>query len=210
MHFIRNPDISYFARTDFRNINDFFGVYQADRLFGMYLLGKTGSGKTNLLKTLLYQDIYKNRGCCLFDINGDLLKEVLAFIPEERKKDVVYLDTSNINLSLGYNPLKKVRYHKRALIASSVLETFQKLWGGQSWGLKLEYILRNVILTLLDQPKATFDDIPKLLLEAQYQQQCIPNIISKNVRRFWQVEFRLIIPSRFLYEKLWIHKRYYW
>jgi len=189
MHFIRNPDISYFARTDFRNTNDLFGIYQADRLFGMYLLGKTGSGKTNLLKTLLYQDVYKNRGCCLFDINGDLLKEVLSFIPEECKKDVVYLDATNYDLTLGYNPLKKVSYNKRALIASSILETFQKLWGGQSWGLKLEYILRNVILTLLDQPKATFDDIPKLLLETEYQRQCIPNIISENVKRFWQVEF---------------------
>lgn len=189
MYFIRNPDISYFARTDFRNTNDLFGIYQADRLFGMYLLGKTGSGKTNLLKTLLYQDVYKNRGCCLFDINGDLLKEVLSFIPEERKKDVVYLDATDFNLTLGYNPLKKVSYNKRALIASSILETFQKLWGGQSWGLKLEYILRNVILTLLDQPQATFDDIPKLLLDPEFQRQCITHIISKNVQRFWQVEF---------------------
>jgi len=158
-------------------------------LMGMYLIGKTGSGKTNLIKTLIYQDVFQNRGFCLMDINGDLLKEVLTFIPAHRKKDVVFLDATNPNVSLGYNPLKKVSYHKRALIASSILETFQKLWGAQSWGLKLEYILRNVILTLLDQPKATFEDIPKLLLDKNYQQLCVSNIVSKNVQRFWLLEY---------------------
>lgn len=184
-----NPNISYFARVDFRERNDLFGIYQNDRLMGMYLLGKTGSGKTNLLKTLIYQDVFRGRGLCLLDSNGDLLKEVLSFIPENRKKDIVFLDATNPAAALGYNPLKKVSYHKRALIASSILETFQKLWGQQSWGLKLEYILRNVILTLLDQPKANFDDIPKLLLENSFREKCVHHIVSKNVKRFWEVEY---------------------
>ncbi|WP_430411324.1 type IV secretory system conjugative DNA transfer family protein [Kordia sp.] len=156
---------------------------------GIYILGKTGSGKTNLMKTLLYQDVIHGRGFCLFDINGDLLKEMLAIIPHHRKQDVVLLDATNPNINLGYNPLKRVRYEKRALIASSILETFQKMWGQQSWGLKLEYILRNVLLTLLDQAKASFDDIPKLLLDTQFQQHCIQHIVSSHVKRFWQVEF---------------------
>jgi Cdc6-like AAA superfamily ATPase len=184
-----DPYISYFARVDFRDQNDLFGIYQHDRLLGMYLLGKTGSGKTNVMKTLIYQDIIHHRGFCLFDINGDLLKEVLALIPEHRTKDIVLLDATDTTSNIGYNPLKRVSYQKRALIASSILETFQKLWGQQSWGLKLEYILRNVILTLLDQPKADFSDISKLLLEPNFQQQCIKNIVSKNVVRFWQLEF---------------------
>lgn len=189
MQYIRNPNISYFARVDFREHNDLFGIYQHDRLMGQYILGKTGSGKTNLIKTLLYQDILQNRGCCLFDINGDLLKEVLTFIPKERLKDVVYLDTSNQQLTLGYNPLKKVSYYKRPLIASSILETFQKLWGKQAWGLKLEYILRNSVLTLLDQPSATLNDIPKLLLNPHFQKECLNHVVSKSVKRFWLVEF---------------------
>ncbi|WP_105017273.1 type IV secretory system conjugative DNA transfer family protein [Polaribacter porphyrae] len=184
-----NPYISYFAQVDFRDQNDHFGIYQHDRLFGMYLLGKTGSGKTNVMKTLIYQDIIHHRGFCLFDINGDLLKEVLNLIPAHQEKDIILLDANNSTTEIGYNPLKRVSYQKRALIASSILETFQKLWGKQSWGLKLEYILRNVILTLLDQPKANFSDISKLLLEQDFQQQCIKNIVSKNVVRFWQLEF---------------------
>ena len=184
-----HPYISYFARVDFRDDKRFFGIFQHDRLFGMYILGKTGSGKTNLMKTLIYQDVFQHRGFCLFDINGDLLKEVLTFIPEFRRKDIVLLDATNPNIQIGYNPLKKVSYGKRALITSSILETFQKLWGQQSWGLKLEYILRNVILTLLDQPKATFNDIPKLLLSPEYQKECVKHIINKNVIRFWEQEF---------------------
>lgn len=184
-----DPYISYFARVDFRDDKRLFGILQHDRLMGMYLLGKTGSGKTNLMKTLIYQDLVNDRGFCLFDINGDLLKEVQLLIPYHRRKDVVLLDATNPNLSLGYNPLKRVSYDKRALIASSILETFQKLWGQQSWGLKLEYILRNVLLTLLDQPKANFSDIPKLLLEQNYQNECLRNVINKNVIRFWQSEY---------------------
>lgn len=184
-----HPYISYFARVDFRNDNRLFGIYQHDRLFGMYLLGKTGSGKTNLMKTLIYQDVFQHRGFCLFDINGDLLHQILALIPEYRRKDVVYIDATNPNITLGYNPLKKVSYHKRSLLASSILETFQKLWGQQAWGVKLEYILRNVLLTLLDQSNATLGDIPKILLDSEFRAECIPNIINPNVRRFWNAEF---------------------
>lgn len=184
-----HPYISYFAKVDFRDDRRLFGIFQSDRLFGMYLLGKTGSGKTNLMKTLIYQDILQHRGFCLFDINGDLLKEVRSLIPAYRRKDVILFDATNPNMEFGYNPLKKVSHGKRALITSSILETFQKLWGKQSWGLKLEYILRNVILTLLDQPKATFDDIPKILLDTSFQRQCLKHVVNKNVIRFWTQEF---------------------
>ena len=92
-----HPYISYFAQTDFRDQKDVFGILQHDRLVGMYLLGKTGSGKTNVLKTLIHQDIVHGRGMCLLDVNGDLLKQVLTSIPKNRTFDVIYLDTSNPN-----------------------------------------------------------------------------------------------------------------
>ncbi len=184
-----HPYISYFARTDFREEKDIFGIYQHDRMVGMYLLGKTGTGKTNVLKTLLLQDINNYRGCCLIDINGDLLKQVLSFYPKHRKQDVIYLDTSNPNLQWGYNPLRRVSYEYRHLIASHILETFQKLWGAQSWGIKMEYILRNALLTLLDQPKSDFSDITKILLDDAFRKSCLQHIVSKEVKAFWTMQF---------------------
>lgn len=187
-HFF-HPYISYFAQTDFRDQKDIFGIFQDDRMVGMYLLGKTGTGKTTLLHTLIHQDIGHNRGLCLFDVNGDLIKQVFQDIPNHKMKDVVYLDTSNPNLDWGYNPLRKVAYQYRHLIASHIIETFQKLWGQQAWGIKLEHILRNVILTLLDQPKATFLDIPKLLLEDDFRSQCLKNISDEGLYLFWKHQF---------------------
>lgn len=184
-----HPYISYFAETDFRNERDVFGIYQHDRFVGMYLLGKTGSGKTNVLETLIHQDMLNHRGLCLFDVNGDLVKKLNANIPNYRQKDVIYLDTSNPNLEWGYNPLRKVSYQHRHLIASHIIETFQKLWGQQSWGIKLEHILRNVILTLLDQPKATFSDVTRLLVDENYRLQCQQHIVAKEVKLFWTHQF---------------------
>jgi len=189
MRYTLNHQISYFARVEFRKDNTLFGIKQKDRLNSMYLLGKTGAGKTNLMKTLMDQDIDYHRGFSLFDVNGDVLKEVLNLIPPERKKDLIYLDISSPELEWGYNPLRKVAYHTRPLIASSILETFKKLWGSQSWGLKLEYILRNTILTLLDTEKASFNDIPNLLLDSSYRGQCVAKVVNPHVRRFWEQEF---------------------
>ena len=181
--------ISYFAQIDYRTQKNVFGIFQHDRLVGMYLLGKTGTGKTNVLETLIHQDVLHNRGLCLFDINGDLVKKVLYSLPDSRKKDLVYLDTSNIDIEWGYNPLRRVTYQHRHLIASNVIETFQKLWGQQSWGVKLEHILRNVILTLLDQPHASFSDINRILIDEPYRNQCQQNIVAKEVRQFWTHQF---------------------
>ena len=187
----RNFDtsISYFARTDFRDKVDTFGIHQQDRLVGMYLLGKTGSGKTNVLETLLRQDIHYGRGCALFDINGDLVKKIYSVIPTHRKSECIYLDTSNPELEWGYNPLRKVAYQHRHLIASHIIETFQKLWGSQAWGIKLEHILRNTILTLLDQPSATFSDITRLLVDNSFRLECQQYIVSDEVKLFWTHQF---------------------
>lgn len=186
---IFNPDISYFAQVDFRDDYRVFGLLQKDRMFGTYLLGKTGSGKTNLIESLLYQDIENGRGLCLLDINGDLIQKVAMNIPEHRSKDVVYLNTADLNLDWGYNPLKKVAYPYRHLIASHIIETFQKLWSNQSWGIRLEFILRNILHCLLDQEEATFDDINRLLSDDVFRMRCIPNIVSVDVKRFWTHEF---------------------
>lgn len=184
-----SQEVSYFARVDFRDDNRLFGIHQPDRLMGMYLLGKTGSGKSTTLHTLFYQDMIAGRGACLFDVHGDLLSRIVSVVPVHRKDDLILLDATDPNITLGYNPLRKVSYHKRALVCSSILETFHKLWGAQGWGVKLEYIMRQVLLTLLDQPSANLGDIPRILLDENYRNSCKKHIVNPHVLQFWQHEF---------------------
>ncbi len=184
-----NP-ICYFAKTNFRKSENKFGIFLKDRLHHFYILGRTGTGKTTLLRTKIKQDIIQKRGVCLIDVHGDLVLKVLKDIPKERQGDIIYLDATNPNLKLGYNPLRKVSYEKRSLITSNILEVFQRLWGTQSFGVKMSHILRNVLLCLLDQPQASFTDIIRILNDSEFRNQCIPNIINQEVKTFFEKEFK--------------------
>lgn len=189
MSYQQNP-VCYFAKTNFRNRKDLFGILLPDRLHHFYILGKTGTGKTTLMQTKLTQDILNGHGVCLIDIHGDLVKTIMESIPHYRLKDVIYLDATDPELNIGYNPLRKVSYEKRPLVTSNILEIFQQLWGNQGWGVKLSHILRNVLLTLLDQESSTFSDILKILHDANFRESCLPNTINPEVRTFWEKEFK--------------------
>lgn len=186
----KNNSICYFAETNFRNKRDTFGIFQKDRLYHFYILGRTGTGKTTLLETKISQDLKANHGICLIDVHGDLVNKIAKAIPKYRKQDVVYLDATNPNLLLGYNPLRKVSYEKRPLVVSNILEVFQRLWGSHSWGIKLSHILRNVLLLLCDQPKASLSDILKVLQDSNYRTQCLKHVISEDVKNFFEKEFK--------------------
>jgi hypothetical protein len=183
-----NPDISYFAKTNFRNDGKVFGMFQKDRLMHTYILGKTGAGKTNLLTTLILQDILQNRGCAIFDVHGDLLKNILEHIPKHRIKDVIHLDIADPNLMYRYNPLRKVSEEKRSLVVSGLLDAFHKLWRG-AWGVKLEHILRYILLSLLSLPKADLSDIPRIIHDSNFRNECMRLIDNEEVLRFWEREF---------------------
>jgi hypothetical protein len=184
----QNPDITYFAKTDFRNGKKVFGMYQHDRLLSTYIIGKTGTGKSTLLKTMFMQDVEDGRGACLVDPHGDLSTGIIKSIPEHRKNDVIYFNVSDPTLSFRYNPFRRVSYEKRSLVASGILDVFKKLWS-DAWGVKLEHILRYAILTLLDQPAATIEDIPKLLLDRSFRVQAMNAIENESVKHFWKREF---------------------
>ena len=184
-----NKEISYFAKTNFRNNKRLFGIKQEDRAYHTYIIGKTGAGKTNLLKTKIFQDIKFDRGLCLFDIHGDLIEEIQHLLPQRRKGDVVFLNIPDKDLLLGYNPLKRVSYEKRSLVASSILESFERLSSSKSWGAKLSHILRFILLTLLDQPKADFSDILRIMRDKEYRRKCLKNVINEDVKDFWTKEF---------------------
>lgn len=185
-----NPNITYFAKTNFRNLRQAFGIKQEDRLMHVYVIGKTGTGKSTLLKAMLMQDIAANRGVCLMDPHGDLVTEILNAIPTSRKEDVIHFDMPNPKLTLKYNPFKRVSFEKRSLVASGIMDVFKKLWS-DAWGVKLEHILRHCILTLLDQPEATLADVPKILRDRSFRTQAIKNIENESVRLFWEKEFPL-------------------
>jgi len=184
-----NKEISYFAYTNFRREGKLFGLWQRDRFLHTYILGKTGTGKTNLLTSLIIQDIIHNRGICVFDVHGDLTQTLLPIIPKHRKDDLIHLDIGNPDLTYRYNPLRHVSPKYRSLVASSLLESFHKLWKG-AWGVKLEHILRYIILTLLDQPRVTIADIHRIIHDTQFQRECLKNITNPSVIRFWEDEFQ--------------------
>lgn len=184
----QNPDITYFAQTNYRNENKTFGIFQTDRLLSTYIIGKTGTGKSTLLKTMFMQDVLDGRGACLLDPHGDLVQDIMGRIPEHRKNDVIYFNVPDPSLQLRYNPFKRVSFEKRSLVASSILDVFKKLWS-DAWGVKLEHILRYSILTLLDQPSATIEDIPSLLLDRSFRTRAMEAIENESVRYFWKKEF---------------------
>ncbi len=183
-----DTDITYFAKTNFRNGNRVFGIRQADRLLHTYVVGKTGTGKSTLLKTLLLDDIFAGRGTCLLDPHGDLAREVVSLVPAHRQADLVHFNIPDPELALRYNPLKRVSPEKRSLVASGILETFEKLWH-DAWGVKLEHILRYCLLTLLDQPRASLNDIPKLLLDSAFRRNALRHLADESAKAFWKRGF---------------------
>lgn len=191
-------EVSYFARTNFRNEHKRFGIKQADRLFHLYAFGKSGSGKTSLLKTLMYQDVEAQRGFAFIDVHGDASREVIEKLKYRFPyRSYIYFDVTDANLDIGYNPLRKVFVSKRSLVASNILEIFQRNWKS-AWGMKMEHILRMILLTLLDQPKAQLSDILKLLHERSYRDECLVHIHNPDIKNFWIKEFPKYKPNDLL------------
>jgi len=194
-----NP-ITLIGRTNFRNQHKAFGIRQADRRAHMYVIGKTGTGKSTLLETMIRQDIEAGRGLALFDPHGDLVERVLGWFPEQRKGDLVYFNVPDSVRPLGFNPLESVPFAKRAVAASGMLEVFKKIWA-ESWGPRLEHILRNALLALLDQPQATLADILRLMDEPGFRRIAASRVRNAQVRNFWLREYESY-PARFRAEAI--------
>lgn len=166
----------------------------------MYILGKTGTGKSTLLETFIRQDIARGHGLALLDPHGDLVETVLAEVPEERRDDLIYFDATDSKHPLGFNPLDPVAPHYRPLATSGLLSVFQHIWA-DSWGPRLEHILRNTLLALLEQPSATLADIPRLLDDSSFRKQAATRISNEQVRNFWLKEYASY-PARFRAEAI--------
>ena len=165
-----------------------FGIRQADRRFHMYLIGRTGTGKSTLLKNICLSDIEAGRGFLLLDPHGDLADSIHESMTPEQQESAVYLDATDPNQPYGYNPLRHVRADRIPLAASGIMEVFQKLWS-DAWGQRMEHILRNALYAILEQPDGTLADVPRLLRDKSFRQQIVPELKNQQVRDYWQYEY---------------------
>jgi Type IV secretion-system coupling protein DNA-binding domain len=195
-----NLNVTPFANTDFRNQPVTFGIKRVDRRSHVYLIGKTGTGKSTLLETLMMDDIKKGFGLALLDPHGDLVKKVKSQIPWSRKDDVIDFDATDFNQPYGFNPLANISADKRPLACSGLIQVFKHLWR-DSWGPRLEYILRNCLISLLDYPNSNLSDILRILSDYEFRKQVIPHIQNKRVREFWLNEYNKY-PERFRAEAI--------
>jgi hypothetical protein len=174
--------------TNFRNTNKLFGIKLQDRFSHIYSIGKTGSGKTTLLLNMAIDDIHKGYGFALIEPHGDACTRLLEQIPEHRKQDVIYFNATDPVHRTGFNPLLNVPVEERHLVASEIVLSFKKIWI-DSWGPRLEYILRYTILTLLEYPAATLLDIQPLLLDRAYRNMILQYTENHAILSFWRNEF---------------------
>ena len=183
-----NRDITYFGRTNFRSTNTPFGIKRKDRRQHMYILGKSGTGKSVLLSNLIVQNINNGEGICVVDPHGELVEEVLHLIPEHRAKDVIYFNPADTDFHVGFNVIALDDPKYKHLVASGLMGIFTKIWAN-AWSSRMEYILNNAILALLDTPGTTLLGIPRLLVDKDYRQMIIGNLKDPVVKAFWVHEY---------------------
>ncbi|NCU41279.1 MAG: hypothetical protein EOM19_00975 [Candidatus Moranbacteria bacterium] len=181
-------EITKFAKTNFRNREVTFGIKTDDRRRHMYIIGKTGMGKTNLLEHLAIQDIRNGHGIAYVDPHGDTSEKLIQMIPPERIQDVIYFNPSDQDFPISFNVMEKVDPAYRHLVASGLVGVFKKLWA-DSWGPRLEYILRNAILALLEHPGSTLLGVMRILVDKKFQKEVVASITDPVVRSFWVDEF---------------------
>lgn len=181
-------EITYIGQTNYRNVRKTFGIKQADRRSHMYIVGKTGTGKSTLLETLVRQDIAAGRGCALLDPHGDVAQRIASEIPHERQEDLIYFNVPDARQPLGFNPLAGVPPTGRVLAASGILDAFKKIWA-DSWGPRLEHILRSALLALVEQPYATLADVLRLFDDPGYRKRAAERVANVQVRQFWLSEY---------------------
>lgn len=165
-----------------------FGIKRADRRLPLYILGKTGMGKSTLLANIVISDICAGEGVAVIDPHGALVEEILDYIPDERVEDVIYFNATDAERPVPFNPLVSTGPAYHHLVASGIIAMMKKVWG-DSWGPRLEHVLRYTLLTLLVRQGATLLDVPRLLLDADWRTRVVAGLPDEHLQAFWRKEF---------------------
>ena len=183
-----DDQISAFGVTNFRGISHQFGMLRYDRSRHVYIIGQTGAGKSGLLELFALSDIFHNQGYAIIDPHGDFAINNMKFIPGSRLNDVIYFNPADTAYPLGFNPLEVTNPNQKTNISSEVIGVLKRMFG-DSWGPRLEYILRYTILALLDRPEATMLDITRMLTDKEFRKETLGYCRDTVVLQFWNVEF---------------------
>ena len=183
-----SSEINFFAETDFRNIKRKFGIKTDDRRRHVYVVGKTGMGKTVMLQNMAIQDIQEGRGIGFVDPHGEAAEELLDFIPSNRVNDVIYFNPADLDWPISFNVMEKVDVDHRHLVAGGLMGVFKKIWP-DVWSARMEYILNNTILALLEYPGSTLLGVNRMLSDPDFRQKIIERVTDPVVKAFWVNEF---------------------
>ena len=186
---MENPErVTYFAATDSRGKRVPFGIKAKDRDRHMYVIGKTGMGKSTLLENMAIQDLRNHEGLAFIDPHGGTVERLLDYIPEDRIQDVVYFAPFDMEHPIAFNVMEDVGYDKRHLVVSGLMATFKKIWE-DAWSARMEYILTNTLLALLEYPDATLLGVNRMYTDKAYRQKVVENVKDPVVKDFWMKEF---------------------
>lgn len=183
-----DENISAFGLTNFRGINHQFGMYRRDRSRHVYIIGQTGAGKSGMLELFALSDVFYNQGYCIVDPHGDFATNNLRFVPESRINDVVYFNPADTEYPVAFNPLELSDPARKPNVSSEVIGVLKRMFG-DSWGPRLEHILRYTLLALLDRPEATLLDISRMLTDKDFRKETLDYCRDVTVLQFWKHEF---------------------
>lgn len=183
-----NKDIAYFAETDSRNRRVPFGIKKDDRSRHTYIIGKTGMGKSTVLENMTIQDIQNGNGLAFLDPHGKTADLFLEYIPEERIKDVVYFAPFDTDYPISFNVLEDVGIDKRHLVVNGLMSAFKKIWV-DAWSARMEYILNNTLLALLEYPGSTLIGVNRMFADKDYRREVVSKVTDSSVKAFWNDEF---------------------
>jgi hypothetical protein len=183
-----DSDLTPVGIYNFRNQHKTFGIKIDDRRRHVYVVGKTGVGKSTLLENMVIADIRAGKGVGVVDPHGELAEKILDFVPEERLDDVIYFDPSDMDYPIAFNPMEQVGNEFRHLVASGIMGVFKKIWP-DAWSARMEYILNNTLLALLEFPDATLLGILRMFAEPEYRKKIVENLKDPVIKAFWQNEF---------------------